>query len=1078
MLTHRSRSRIASAVVLAFALGTAGDTVRRLADQASTLPAEVAGEHVEAAYRRLPLAFEANEGQTAPEVKFLARGTGFNLFLTSTEAVLTLRRPAEAAPPDAVLRVTLRGADGASRAEGLERLPGTSHYLTGNDPAKWRRNVPRYARVAYRNVYPGIDLVYYGTAARRLEHDFIVAPGADPSAIALAFEGARDLEVDAHGNLAVHLQDGEVTFHKPDVYQESNGGRTSVGGGYRLTGANEAAFEVAAYDTDRPLVIDPVLSYSTYLGGEGWDNPNDIAIGRDGSVYVAGMLFSAAFPTTPGAYDTQCGTAFNCNHDGTRNFSDAFVTKLSPDGSTLEYSTYFGGSDQEFANDIAVDAAGNAYVTGQTGSASDFPLKDAFQPVHGGGSCTLVDGYGPVTSPCDVFVAMLNPSGSDLVFSSYLGGSGAEYGSSIAVDASGSAYVTGRTTSPDFPLHNALQGAPGGGTCGTTPETSVCSDAFVTKIDSSWSVVYSTYLGGSQNENGNTIAIDPAGNAYVGGATWSADFPTTPDAFRTSCVLDGSGNCGQNAFVTKLDAAGSSLVYSTFLGGSGREGVLGIAADVNGNAYVAGWTNSTDFPTTAGALDTTCGEDALCDGPYYDAFVTKLNAAGSGLVYSTYLGGSRRDAVEDIAVDALGIAYLAGHTDSMDFHRRQPVDDDFCGSSEAFVSKLSANGAGLIFSTFLGGCEAEHAYGIAIDAARDVYVTGVTVSSNFPTTTGAYDTACGADGTCDDWRQDGFVVKLSGLALPVIVGIFDSFDFGEQPVGTTSAPRTVAVSNIGDAPEPVPPVAVTGDFSVSHTCGTAIVAVGGCVIDFRFSPTGVGTRTGEFRAYSIDEERWETVLVLSGVGTAPSLSIYPGALSFPPQPVGTSSPYQTITVRNAGASPLAVTGAATTRPFSQTNNCGATLAVGSACVIAVRFAPTTAGTFYGSLTIASNAPGSPHVVPLSGAGYRPSPPIASVSPPMLNFGDVPRVHQGTPTLRVSIQNLGGSSLTLVRATAGGPFITPDLVRFCGPALAPGDRCLLPVAFVARSPGTYRSDLSIYTNAAGSPHRVNLVARVR
>ena len=1055
---------------------------------------------VRATYGRLPLSFEANQGQTDPQVTFLSRGRGFTLFLTSSKAVLTLRRAVISAAQDVkdaaravtqargagsvpvtVLQMELHGANPDRRLVGLGQLPGTSNYIIGSDPAKWRRNVPHYKKVLCEDLYPGIDLVYYGTNERQLEFDFVVSPGADPAAITLEFEGTDSLEVDGQGHLVLHLPDGALSFRRPHVYQEVRGATREIGGAYSLQGDRQVAFEVGPYDASKPLVIDPLLSYSTYLGSEGWEDLYDIAVDSHGSAYVTGMLFSPTFPKTFGAFDPTCGTSSDCNWNGTRNFSDAFVAKLSPDGSSLVYSTFLGGADQEFGLDIAVDAGGNAYVTGQTGSTADFPLMNAFQTVHGGGACTLTDGYGPVTSPCDVFVVKLNPTGSELLYSSYLGGSREEEGDAIVVDASGNAYVTGRTNSSDFPLRNPLQGSLGGGTCGTDPDTYPCRDAFVAKIDPSKSgaasLVYSTYLGGSDNENGNAIAIDSSGNIYVAGATFSADFVTTPGAFQRTCTLDASGQCAQNAFVTKLDATGSNRTYSTLLGGSGRDGILGITVDSVGSAYVGGWTNSTDFPTTPNALDATCGTDGLCDVPYYDAFVAKLNAAGSGLIWSTYLGGDRGEAVEDIAVDSFGIAYVAGGTASPDFPRNKAIDDA-CGRTEAFVAKLSANGAGLIFSTFLGGSDNEAAKGIAVDAFRDVYVGGYTTSQDFTATPGAYDTVYGADGSYGEWMRDGFIAKLSDLALPLVVTSAQSVDFGQQPVGTTSSPQMITVTNIGDAAQPIPPIDITGDFAHSHTCGTSIAPGSTCAIAFTFSPTAMGTRTGGMLIYDEEGEEWLTAIPLTGIGTAPYLSISPASLLFPPQPVGRTSSSQPVTVRNAGSAPLTITGATTVSPFAQTNNCLTSIPVGSSCTIWVTFTPRSAVTYVGSLTISSDAPNSPYAVALQGSGYVPAPPLLRVSPTSLNFGVLPR--NQARTIRLYLGNSGGSTLTLRAADVAGPYFhIPDIVRFCGSTLEPGRACYLPVAFSGPNVGTYRSTLSIYSNAQGpSPYRVTLIARVQ
>ncbi len=660
-------------------------------------------------YETLPMVFETNMGQTDSRVKYVSRGRGYALFLTPTEAVLVLRKSAGAA-----LRMTLVEAASQPRVIGLDEMPGRANYFIGNDPGQWRTNIVQYARVKYEDVYPGVGLVYYGSQ-QQLEFDFVVAPGADPRAIRLAFEGAEEIRLDAAGDLVLHVassRDG-VRLRKPFIYQEIDGARKAIPGRYVLTGKDQVGFQVAAYDTGKALVIDPVLSYSTYLGGTGADTAHDIAIDAAGNVYAAGSTHSLDFPTTTGAFQTaKVGAAGN-----------AFVTKLNATGSGLVYSTYLGGG---FVQAIAVDAAGNAYVTGNTGQ-TNFATAGAFQTVFGGG---LTDAY----------VTKLNAAGSALVYSTYLGGSGAENLLDIAVESStagcagGCAYVAGTTGSTNFPTTpGAFQTVHRGG----------FDDAFVTKVNATGTaLVYSTLLGGSGSDNGGGIAVDALGNAYVAGATKSNNFPTTSGAFQPK------SRGSSDAFVTKLNAAGSALVYSTHLGGSTHDEGSGIAVDSVGNAYVTGTTYSTSFPTTRGAYDRSF--NGAIDG-----FVTKVNATGSALVYSTHLGGSNTDQPSDIAVDAAGNAYVTGGTYSTNFPTTPgAIQTALSGINDAFVTKVNPTGSALVYSTYLGGSAADFGGGIVVDSTGNAYVAAATNSANFPTTAGAFQTVFGG-------VQDAFVAKIA-----------------------------------------------------------------------------------------------------------------------------------------------------------------------------------------------------------------------------------------------------------------------------------------------------------------------------
>ncbi len=669
------------------------------------LPVVAAADaRVSESYGRLPLQFEQNQGQTDNSVRFLARGPGYSLYLTGNEAVLALGKPTPLA-----LRMRLVGAATAPRVTGLDELPGKANYFVGNDPAKWRTNVQTYAKVRYEQVYPGIDLVYYGNQ-RQLEYDFVLAPGADPKKIVLGLKGAERLEIDAHGDLLLYAGGESVRLHKPVVYQERDGARHDIAARYVLKRGNRVGFKVAVYDRARPLVIDPVLSYSTYLGGSRGDGGNAIAVDGAGNAYVTGRTNSTDFPTTLGAFQTQWASGFDpCGPDMPPP-TDVFVTKLNATGTALIYSTYLGGHLNDSGTAIAVDAGGNAYITGWTYSRSDFPTTiGAFQPT----STAISDCFQ------GAFAAKLDPAGSQLVYSTFL--SWVDEGHAIAVDSDGQAHVTGVTTSPSaFP---------------TTPGAFQTSSAgasvvFVTKFNAAGSgLIYSTLLGNSSFDTGNGIAVDNAGNAYVTGRAGSG-FPTTPGAFQPNFA----GGLA-DAFVTKLNAAGSALIYSTYLGGSDLDNGTAIALDAAGNAYITGAAVSTNFPTTPGAFQLT----STAGGP----FATKLNPSGSALVYSSYLAGSTGGGFgAGIAVDANGNAFVTGSTFSTDFpttpDAQQPVSG---GNTDAFVTALNPTGSALIYSTYLGGNGVDQGLGIATDASGKAYVTGLTSSANFPTTAGAFQPA-------------------------------------------------------------------------------------------------------------------------------------------------------------------------------------------------------------------------------------------------------------------------------------------------------------------------------------------------
>jgi beta-propeller repeat-containing protein len=676
---------------------------------------------VSEAYGRLPIKFEANAGQTDAKVKFLSRGAGYNLFLTQSEAALTLRRESSRSGGGAqsTVRMKLIGADPASQMEGLDRLPGRSNYIIGRDAGRWRKNVESFAKVRYLGVYAGIDLIYYGDQ-RQLEYDFLVAPGADPNVIRLGFDGANQIEIDAQGDLVLKTAGGEVRQRKPVAYQEVDGGRLEVASRYALKGPREISFELGEYDRARPLVIDPVMAYSTYLGGSFDEFIGSIAVDAAGNAYVTGLTFSLDFPTSNPLQPNPGGEG------------DVFVAKLSPEGSALVYSTYLGGSGYDEGIGIAVDEDGNAYLAGRTQSL-DFPTKNALQPDLAGGNA----------SEDDLFVTKLNADGSALVYSTYLGGAaGQDLGYDLALDNERNVYVAGITTSRDFPTVNPLQPQPG--------SAFALFDVFAAKLKADGSaLVYSTYLGGRAPEELGGIAVDSSGCLYLTGQTYSNDFPTANPLKST--LADGDSD----SFVTKIKADGSAFVYSTYLGGAVVEWANDITVDAFGDAYVTGITYSNNFPTVNPLQPVLSGLN--------DAFVTKFNSNGSALFYSTYLGGTGVEEGRGIAIDSRNNIYVSGYTSSEDFptlDAAQPRPDSSPDTTDnGFVAKLKADGSGLIYSTYLGGRGYEDGIRIAVDARGNAYVFGFTDSDDFLVTPGAvqreYRVPSGR------FNYDAFITKIS-----------------------------------------------------------------------------------------------------------------------------------------------------------------------------------------------------------------------------------------------------------------------------------------------------------------------------
>ncbi len=698
-------------------------------------------------FANCPLSFEPNRGQDADEqARFISHSGSAVISLKATEVAFRwpvpaagesargsrrLRKSGRALSVDALnerpapkwteLRMKLVGAAAAPAVAGLEELEGKVNYFIGQDSSKWRTDIPTFKKVRCANVYSGVDLVYYGDG-RRLEYDFVVAPKADYKKIGLTFEGTKQIEIETgSGDLLVHTESGLLREHRPRAYQEIDGRRQEIASSY-VVDRGRVGFSLESFDADKPVVIDPVFVYSTYVGDGGSNTVSSIARDTIGNIYITGS----------GSSDH--GTA------------GVNIKKINAAGTALVYSTFIG--DNGISYSIAVDTAGNAYITGTTNGV--FPYVNI---IPTGNTC----------GGTDAFVAKLNPAGNALVYSTCLGGDHGAVGFGIALDSSANVYVAGATSSTNFPTTtNAFQH-----NIGTCPTCSTMGNGFVTKINAAGTALsYSTYLGGSPragdiNGTGNNgfgaIAVDFSGNAYLAGTTSAYNFPTTGGCIQPTKHEPTNGDVKTNATVTKLDPNGASLVYSTYLG-AGYDGATGIALDSADNAYVTGAAGENNFPTVHPIQATF--------GGYYDVFVSKIDPTGSQLVYSTYLGSSGDDEATGIAVNAAGAAYITGYTDSQNFPRMNALQNTYGGGQyDAFLTKINPAGSSLVYSTFLGGSDEDIAYGIVVDDCGSAYTTGYTYSTNFPTNNALQGNNAGADDAFITrvYDNDAEIVSISRL---------------------------------------------------------------------------------------------------------------------------------------------------------------------------------------------------------------------------------------------------------------------------------------------------------------------------
>jgi len=889
------------------------------------------------------MAFEVNRGQARSGVDFVAAGANYGIALRAGRATLRLshglgpNRPNE--PDAAQFSIELLGATLSPVSEPEEKLAGKSNYLFGSDPNKWITDVAHYAKVRYANIYPGIDVVYYGNQDR-LEHDFVVHPGVNPGQIQLALSGVQRKELNRQGDLVLQVPGGEVKLERPNAYQQIGTRRIEVAAEYVLRDG-QARFRLGRYDRSRDVVIDPVLAYSTFLGGAFPANgtsqsANGIALDGSGNLYVAGFTFSTDFPVTPGVVG--------------QTPSAAFVSKINPAGTALLYSTYIGGMGGGGRLGLVVDASGNVYLAGE--STTGLPIPPGSTP------------FQATASGLHVAILKLNSAASAVLYATYLGGSAEDDFASLAVDTSGNAYILGTTSSNDFPTNNPLQGSLG----------SAGRNAFVSKLNpTGTALVYSTYLGQSSSVLAGGIALDASNDAYVvGGAT--AGFPTTPGAFQQTWLAH-CPSCS-NAFLAKLNPSGSALLYATYFGGdanpSDELAATAVAVDASANVFLTGGFASSNFPVVNPVQ--TC----FVNG----AFVSEFDATGA-LKFSTCLGVGAANPV--IALDASGNVYVSSTSDAS-LPLVNPIDANGEQAARPFISEINPATHTMLFSSFVGRVDlsnrvatGETINGIAVDSTGNIYLAGmsqlgISVGDNFNDLFPIFNalqpefgnvTPCTLKSAVGCPYSDAIIMKISPAAgAAAAVAPSQLTFFTPQQVNTTSASQTVNVYDLGTDPLTVSSATVTGDFAIQSGCGSVAPSGGTCAIQVTFTPTATGTRNGTLTIDDSSPGSPHTV-ALSGEAAVPSATLSPSVLTFPPQPLGTTSAPQIVTITSTGAIGLVISRIQTSGPFAETNNCGASI---NSCTVSVTFSPTSENSATGTLEIIDNTPDSPHTIALSGTG--------------------------------------------------------------------------------------------------------------
>ncbi len=979
--------------------------------------------------------FEPNEGQVDKKALFLVGGLAYSAFFTNDGLWMSLDDPGYARKSSATVRrhlvkLTIVGEDPRVEVIGADRLPAKSNYFGGSDPNSWHVGVPHFAKVLYRDVYPGIDLVFYFREGQ-LEFDFVLAPGANPNIIRLKVDGA-DLLRRPGGDISLYVADNALGTLKQPIAFEPGAEHRRVESQYAVRG-DQITLSVGLHNHTHPLVIDPALIFSTYLYSscpqdesptpQCTTTVSDMAV-DDTGVYLTGQTNATGFPA-PGGSSVQ-------------GANRAFVVKLDPTGSKILYDTFLDDSN---AVSVAVDSSGAAYVSGSASfpapsSGAGFPTTaGAFSPAVSGGCSQNPTG-------CIVpFAAKLSPDGSALQYSTLLqffassGQSASELiqPASVTVDADGALYITGTVLGwASLPLPGPLPLMPLPVTVGAYQTTRQAGGSlFALKVNPNGSgLTYSTYLGGTQLEQTAAgIAVDSSLSAYIAGNATSG-YPTTPGAYQVS----GPGSGFSAGIITKLSAGGSSLVYSTYLGGAGNDKISGINVDSAGQVAVVGW----GFPT--GSSGTTCQNNS-------NASIAKFDPTGSSLLYSNvYCGLS---AFMSVATDGSDAAYVVGYTSNpAAFPILNPIQgyNPNPNGYPGVVAKFSTSGA-LAWSTFFGDLGNASGASIAVDTTGSAYILGL---GNPPITPNALQPEPFAGSA-------PFLAKIApSLGDPVPVVSPTTVAFGSQLVGTSGASVDVSVGNFGDAPISAAIISVTGDFSQTNTCSNSVPGGQKCDISVAFAPTSAGNLTGTLTV-SFGGSLTEQTAALSGTGTVAAAAPTPSQLTFPAQAVGTTSTSQQVVINNLGTASLTISSAQTSGDFAETNTCGAPVAPGSSCTLQITFTPSAAGTRTGVLTLVDNAPDSPQTVALTGVG---SNAVVSLAPSSLTFA-AQVVGTSSATQQVVISNSGSGSLAIASLQTTGDF---SETNGCTTMIAPGGNCSVLITFTPTAIGLRAGALTIADNA--------------
>jgi Beta-propeller repeat/Abnormal spindle-like microcephaly-assoc'd, ASPM-SPD-2-Hydin len=1023
--------------------------------QASASPSAAA--RATAYYGALPLTFEANQGQTASQAKFLSRGKGYTAFLTADGMVLSLR-PATGVNPQtgasmpstgsaqaqsAVLQFRLVGATANPAAVGEDAQPGKINYFIGSDPTKWHTNVSTYERVRYRNVYPGIDLVYYGNH-RQLEYDFAVSPGADSAKIEFEIKGANSVRLDAQHNLVLNTNAGDLCFEKPLVYQESNGERVPVRGDYVMKDSTHVGFQLSSLDPAKPTVIDPVLLYATYLGGSGDNQGTGVAVDASGNVYVTGYTDSTDFPlATLGSL--------------TASDTHVFVAKLNATGSTLVYADYIGGNSNDYGYALTLDGTNEVYVAGSTAS-SDFPVVGAYQAAHPGGF--------------NAFITKISADGASLLYSTYFGGNGSDTPAGIALDTSSNILIAGNTSSTNFPVANAYQStasANQGGLFGNY--------GFLSKFNPDGSqLIYSTYFGGSTNVTSSCggspcwstapfsairgLALDSSGNAYVAGTTNTYNFPTTTGTYLTSNSAPQNNTVG---FASKFASAGG-LTYSTyFYESSGALTTINaIAIDSSGSAYVTGNALSDgSFPATKTDICDPSVSGTACQF----AYVTKFDSAGATLIYATFLGADNSATPVAISLDASNDAYVLAYGSNDAFQIVNGIenfsnqgDQYLPGDNDLLLVEIDPTAGSELFATYLGGSGNDTPGSMVLDGSGNVYISGTTDSSDLPVTQAGFQESPGGN-------PDAFIAKIGpGAAAAVSIAPF-SLQYSDELLGTSSATQTALLRNMSSSGIAISSIVASGDFSQTNDCGSSLAAASTCKFVITFTPSAVGSRSGSIAI--VDSALGSPhVINLGGTGAGPLVTLSPLSVTFSATSVGTTSLQQAVSLTNSGNASLYISGISIFGDFSQTNNCGTFLGAGSSCQIQITFTPTATGSRSGELTVTDDATTSPQTLVLSGHGQIGGATGITLAPSALVFaGQI--LGSASTSQAVTLTNAGSSSVTISGISVTGDFTQTNN---CSTLAANGGTCSVAVTFAPSVSGSRTGTLTI-ANSAGKPQTV-------